>query len=183
VRKFSALLLVLAASCSTPEVKPTDNARKSFDAWAQAARSGDAEKTLAGFSDAKKSEWLYQLLEDNDPIARRWRGELTGTPRTQLDLWWGVSHKRGNGRDEILNAGVLYHPSFAKMFREYFMQTANSIRDQFSRLEIAQVYGDDSGITVAVKCVAGAPTELYGLVYERDGWKIDTYRQPLSVNK
>lgn len=183
MRKISALLVVLAASCATPAPKPVDTARKSFESWANAAKAGDAEKTLDGFSDAKKSEWLYQLLEDNDPVARRWRGELTGGPRTQLDLWWGIAHNRRNGREEVLSSGVLYHPSFVKMFREYFMQTANAIRAQFSVLEISQVYGDDTGVTVVVKCGVGAPSELYGLVYERDGWKIDSYRQPLTQNK
>jgi hypothetical protein len=50
-----------------------------------------------------------------------------------------------------------------------------------SRLQIAQVYGDDSGVTVAVRNGVGA-TELYGMIYERDGWKIDAHRQPLSQN-
>lgn len=183
MRKIAALVLMLAASCATPEATPVQSARKTFESWANAARSGDAEKTLDGFSDAKKSEWIYQLLEANDPIARRWRGELTGGPRTQLDLWWGQAHKRGDGRSEVLSAAVLTHPSFVRMFREYFMQTANAIRDQFAKLEVSQVYGDDTGITVVVKCGMGAPSELYGLVYERDGWKIDTYRQPLSQNR
>ncbi len=181
MRRIAAVLL-LAMGCASQETKQTDVARKTFEEWARAASAGDAEKTLAMFSDARKSEWLFERLEENDAIARRWRGELSGAARTDLDLWWGISHRNGNGR-EPLRASVLAHPSFIQMFREYFMQSANAIKNQLSKLEVTNVYGDDTGITVAVRCGAGAPTELYGLVYERDGWKIDTYRQPLASPK
>jgi len=56
------------------------------------------------------------------------------------------------------------------------------IRAQMSRLQIAQVYGEDSGVTVAVKNGVNS-TELYGLVFERDGWKIDGHRQPLTQGR
>jgi hypothetical protein len=179
VKKFAAVWLLVAAGCASPEPKQTEVARRTFEDWTKAAAAGDAEKTLAMFSDAKKSEWLFDLLEENDAIARRWRGELTGAARTDLDLWWGISHRNGNGR-EPLRASVLTHPSFIQMFREYFTRTAGAIKTQLSKLEVTNVYGDDTGITVAVRGGPGAPTELYGLVYERDGWKIDTYRQPLT---
>jgi hypothetical protein len=189
VRNFAGVLLwvaggwtLLATGCATPESKQTDVARKTFQDWAKAAAAGDADKTLAMFTDAKKSEWLFERLEEGDPLASRWRGELTGPVRTDLDLWWGIAHKTRNGRDP-LRATVLAHPTFLQLWREYFMQSAAAIKMQLSKLEVTSVYGDDSGITVAVKCGAGAPTELYGLVYERDGWKIDTYRQPLSAPK
>jgi len=180
VRRFIAVLL-LAAGCASQEPKQTEVARKMFEEWARAAATGDAEKTLSMFSDAKKSEWLFERLEENDALARRWRGELTGGPRTDLDLWWGLSHKKGSGRDPVA-ATVLGHPTFIQLFREYFMRTVTAIKNQFSRLEVTNIYGDDTGITVAVKCGAGAPTEMYGLVYERDGWKIDSYRQPLATS-
>ena len=188
MKRFAAVLVLaggwtlLSAGCATPEAKQTDVARKTFQDWAKSAAAGDAEKTFAMFSDARKSEWLFERLEENDALTRRWRGELTGTARTELDLWWGVAHRTGNGR-EPLRSTVLAHPSFLQLFREFFMQSAGAIKTQMSKLEVTSVYGDDTGITVAVKCGAGAPTELYGLVYERDGWKIDTYRQPLSAPK
>ena len=181
MRRFAAVLL-LAAGCASQEAKQTDVARKSFEDWAKATAAGDVEKSLGMLSDARKSEWLFQRLEEGDPIATRWRGELTGVARTELDLWWGIAHRSGNGR-EPLRATVLAHPSFIKLFREYFTLSAGAIKNQFSKLEVTNAYGDDSGITIAVRCGAGAPTELYGLIFERDGWKIDTYRQPLGSPK
>jgi hypothetical protein len=179
VRKFAALLL-LAASCAAEKPKDSQIARKAFEDWAKSAVSGDAEKTLAGFSDARKSEWLFDRFVENHLIVRKWRGELTGEARTHLDLWLGVSKRNGNGRDAPLQPIVLDHPSFAPMFREFFLLTAQGIKDSLSKLEIAQVYGDDSGVTVAVRAGPGAPTELYGLIFESGRWKIDTYRQPLN---
>jgi hypothetical protein len=181
VKKLAALLL-LTASCASEPTKQVDLARKQFEEWRSAAVAGDAEKTLAALSDAKKSEWLFELLEENDPRANRWRGELTGGPRTDLDLWWGVAHRTRSGR-EPLSAAVLYHPSFAALFREYFTLTASEIRRQMAKLEIIRVYGDDTGVTINVRQGAGARSEMYGLIYERDGWKIDTYSEGLTGQK
>jgi hypothetical protein len=176
VKKFAAAALVLlAVSCSEP-LRQTDFARKAFEDWAKAAAAGDAEKTLAGFTDAKKSEWLFERFVEDDEIVRRWRGRLTGEPRTNLDLWLGVVKRQGSGRASVLPPNVLDHPSFVDMFREYFAQTAKAIRDSLSRVQIAEVYGDDSGITVAVKTSPGSPTVLYGLLYENNGWKIDVWK-------
>ena len=175
MRTFAAALMLLAVSCAQPP-KQTDFAKKAFEDWAKAAADGDADRTLAGFTDARKSEWLYERFLENDAIARKWRAELTGTPRTHLDLWLGVSGRHGNGRAEPLQPIVLDHPSFVAMFREYFGLTAKGIKSKLSRVEVAEVYGDDSGVTVAVKTGPGTPTVLYGMVFEGNGWKIDTYK-------
>jgi len=182
VRKL-AVLLVFAASCATPTAKETDGARKAFEEWAKAASSGDAERTLAGFSDANKSAWLYERLNENDPRTRRWRGDLTGTPRTALDLWWGQALKNGNGRDEPVSSVVLTHPTFLRMFREYFTAEAQSIQTGLSRAEVTQAYGDASGVTVLVKSAPGMPVEYYQMVYEGNRWKIDLYKPPQPGGK
>jgi len=181
VRKL-AVLLALTASCSGgPQV--TEGARKAFEDWAKAAASGDAEKTLAGFSDAKKSDWLYDRLTENDPLAKLWRGDLTGEARTQLDLWWGNSLKHGNGRDEPLRDIVLTHPSFVQLFRQYFIREAKSIQTGLARAEVTTTYGDSTGVTVLVKSGPGAPVEYYGMIFEGNGWKIDAYKPPQQGGK
>lgn len=171
-----ALLAVFAASCSTESLKMGDMARKEFEAWAKAAVSGDAEKTFAGCSDANLSEWLFKRLEENDAIVRRWRGQLTGRPRTDLDLWWGISRRNGNGRAEVVSQNVLRDPSFAQLFRNFYMLTLDDIRTQFSRMEISHVYGDDTGVTIVAKMGHGPPM-LVGLVFEDNRWKIDTTKE------
>jgi len=177
VRKF-AVLLAFAASCANENLKETEGARRAFEEWAKAASAGDAEKTLAGFSDANKSQWLYIRLNENDPRTRQWRGQLTGGPRTALDLWWGQALKHGNGRDEPLHSMVLDHPSFLQLFREFFVLEARAIQTGLSRAEVTNTYGDDSGVTVLVKSGLGKPIEYYQMVYEGNGWKIDLYKPP-----
>jgi hypothetical protein len=181
VRKF-AVLLVLAASCAEAPTQ-SDGARKAFQEWAKAASSGDAEATLAGISDRNKSDWLYDRLTENDSLARKWRGELTGSPRTALDLWWDQALKRGNGRDQPLQSSVLYLPSFTQLFREYFVREAKAIQTGLSRAEVTNTYGDDTGVTVLVRCGPGMPIEYYGMIYEGNGWKIDIYRPPQPTGK
>ena len=188
MRKAATLLILgcFAASCNpeTNKSKVSTSAREMFENWVRACVDGDVAKVFAGMSDGYKSGWIYDRLGESDTAARRWRGDLTGQARTDLDLWLGVAKKREDGREESLPPSVLDHPSFAGLFRDLFMRDFNSggIRVQMSRLQIAQVYGDDSGVTVAVKNGINT-TELYGLIYERDGWKVDAHRQPLMQGK
>jgi hypothetical protein len=44
---------------------------------------------------------------------------------------------------------------------------------------VAQGFADDTGVTIAIKNGAGT-TELYGMVAEVDGWKVDAHREPLG---
>jgi hypothetical protein len=185
LKKIAVLLVASLASCGGSEVTEkggearNKSAREAFESWVRAAVDGDAAKTFFMLSDGNKSNWVFDRLEEGDASARRWRGELTGTARTDLDLWWGVAKQRQSGRDEPLPSSVLLHPALAQLFTEFFVRTASGIKIQMSRLQIANIYGDDSGVTVAVRNGIGA-TELYGMIYERDGWKIDAHRQPLS---
>jgi len=188
VRKAIALVMLgcCAASCTpeTNKAKASTGAREMFENWVRACVDGDVAKVFAGMSDGYKSGWIFDRLGESDTAARRWRGDLAGQARTDLDLWLGVAKKREDGREESLPTSVLDHPSFAALFRELFMRDYNGggIRAQMSRLQIAQVYGDDSGVTVAVKNGVNS-TELYGLVFERDGWKVDAHRQPLTQGR
>jgi hypothetical protein len=175
---------MLAASCSseqsTSKSQTTDIARQAFENWVRACVEGEWLKVFRGMSDAYKSGWLFDRFGESDSDARRWRGDLSGQARTDLDLWLGVAKRRDDGREEPLPSSVLDHPTFAELFRELFMRDYNGggIRSQMSRLQIARVYRDDSGVTIAVKNGVNS-TELYGLTNERDGWKVDGHRQPL----
>ena len=179
--KRLALASLLLASCSSPSAQEanTEVVRQVFEGWVRAAVSGDADKVFAMFSDPYKSNWLFDRLQAGDALIRHWRGELTGRPKTELDLWWGIAKKKGNGREDVLPESVLRQPSLGQLFKSYFLQEAGVVKLQLSRVTISQVFSDDSGVTVAIKNGQGA-TELYGLINEPDGWKIDNYRQPLN---
>jgi len=184
VNKAAALMILIALSpsCGPSTLDRSGSAKVTFEDWVRACVAGDAPKVFNGMSDAYKSGWLFDRFDEADPTTRRWRGELTGEARTDLDLWLGVAKKRETGRESILPISVLQHPSLTGLFKELFMKTYGGIKIQMSRIQIAQVYSDDSGVTVAVKNSMSS-TELYGLVYERDGWKIDAHRQPLTQSR
>ena len=185
MRKAISLFVLgtLVASCSSDPGAPKvlNGAREAFEDWVRACVDGDSNKVFRGMSDGYKSGWLFDRLEELDPETRRWRGDLTGPARTDLDLWLGMAKKHGDGREESLPATVLDHPTFGMLFRELFMRdySGGGIRTQMSRIQISNVYGDDSGVTVTVKNGVKT-TELYGLIFEHGAWKIDGHRQPLQ---
>ncbi len=186
MRHFAAMGLLLALpSCSPAEPTQVETARAAFQDWMKALAEADSARTFRMMSDANKSQWLYERLEENDPPARRWRGDMSergkadpkaAIARTDLDLWWAQAHKNGNGRDEPLPETVLEDPTFVVLWNEYIKKNANALKFRMSRVQIGQIYADDSGVTVAAR--TGTKTELWGLVYERDGWKVDNYREP-----
>jgi hypothetical protein len=188
VKKAAALLILgtLAASCAseTAATKSGNNAQEMFENWVRACVDGNALKVFRGMSDGYKSGWLYERFGESDSAARRWRGDLTGKARTDLDLWLGVAKRHGDGREEVLPNAVLEDPTLAQLFSELFKRDFESggIKIQMSRLQIAKVYTDDSGVTIAVKNAVGS-TELYGMIYDREGWKVDAHRQPLQQGR
>ena len=179
--KRCLVLLCLACSCSSPPAPgQSEGATEAFKQWIQAAVDGNAQKTFDMLSLACKSEWIYKLLEQNDPTARQWRGTLTGPARTDLDLWWGRAHKEQSGRVYLLEPTVAADPSFFRLYQTYFTQAAGEIRAEFSRLQIAQVYSDDTGVTLTAKPSPTAAPVLCGFVFEGGGWKLDHMLEPVS---
>jgi hypothetical protein len=169
-------MLALMSCTSIPD---GSTARGTFEAWVRAAIAGDADTTFGMLSAPNRSEWLFQRLQGDDEIVRRWRGDLSGTPhRTDLDLWWGHCKTNRGARAERLPNSVLTHPSLLSLWREYFAQEAPATKHWMSKLEIVKVYEDETGATVSIRNVSGR-MELYGMVPEPGGWKIDTHRDGL----
>lgn len=178
MKRLAVLLFLLTASCGGDVKDSTADAIKAFEAWVKACVAGDGEAVFRGMSEGFKSGWLYDRLNEADPVARRWRGELTGTARTDLDLWWGLAKKRNDGRKDQLPPSVLNHPSLMGLFKD-ILADETGVRSQMARVAVAQGFADDTGVTIAIKNGAGT-TELYGMVAEVDGWKVDAHREPLG---
>lgn len=179
-RTLSTLALAgLLASCASTGPKPAEAALETFKQWVKDTVEGKADASFAGLALTFQSEWLYLRAADNDGIFRDWRGGLTGTPRTELDIWIDFCKRTRakTGRAEEAPASVLRHPSLRVLWKAYFTAEAGAVSFQLSRLEIIKAYADDSGVTIAVRSAAQR-TELYGLVMTSGGWKIDNYRQP-----
>jgi hypothetical protein len=58
------------------------------------------------------------------------------------------------------------------------MQSLARVRQEFSTLKVAEVYADDTGASIAVRTTVGT-TELYQLIPEGAGWKIDHHRSSI----
>ncbi len=180
ILKGAALALAgLLASCASTGPKPEEAALETFKQWVRDTVAGNAEASFAGLAPAYQSEWLYLRAADNDGVYRDWRGALTGTARTELDIWYEFCKRTRakSGRAEEAPASVLRHPSLQGLWKTYFAAEAKAVAFQLSRLEIIKAYADESGVTIAVRSAAQR-TELYGLALTGGGWKIDNYRQP-----
>jgi hypothetical protein len=177
----AATLLALSACASTQE-KPEDLALEAFKTWVKASVEGDAKACFEGLSPSYTSEWLFGRASDNDGVFRDWRGSLSGTARTDLDLWIDFCKKNRakSGRAESAPDTVLRHPALLALWKAYFEQEKIAVAGQLSRLEIVRAYGDDTGVTVVVRGV-GSRTEMYGMALTAFGWKIDNHRPPVQA--
>ncbi len=189
MRKLVPALLVLA-SCDALEPfekEPVDHevresARKAFEMWRVAAVHGRSDEVFAGLSVGNKSKWLFDRLQESDSLALDWRAGLSGTSaRTDLDLWWGLCKDefRKYGEPRVTAMPDTVHQELLPLWNRIFALQRAAVRGQMERMQVHEVYADSTGATVAVQNVAGG-TELYGLVVELNGWKIDHQRQPLG---
>ena len=176
--RTSILGLLLLASCAT-ETAIQRESREAFESYIQAAVEGDPVKTFTLLSDTFKSEWVFQRLEVGDGPARRWRGELQGQARTDLDLWWEYckKHRENRPRADRLPVSVLAHPSLPALWNEYFQADRNAYRVRFSGMQVMEVYPGDGGVTLTARNGEGR-TEMFGLIAETEGWKIDNHKPP-----
>jgi hypothetical protein len=177
VRKVLPAILFLAACepfdpVDEKTAQAQAEARGAFEKWLDDTLQGKAEASFAGFSASFRSQWLFERLGDEDSVARDWRGRLTGSTRTDLDLWLEHSRKNRRPRVETLPDTVLRHPSLVELWKTYFALERESVKRQMSRLEIAEVYSDPSGVSILVRNAIGR-REMYGMVYEDGTWRID----------
>ncbi len=176
MRRLLAALAFLA-SCSSLTARQ-EEIREAFEAWRDGAAAGDAERTFRGMSAGLKSEWAFQRLAAGDSLALDWRARLTGTARTDLDLWLEHQKKYRKGRALPLPATVLEDPSFGRMWADCFRRDLQAVKFQFAGLAVTSVYTDDNGATVVARNVLGR-SEMYSMALEPDGWKVDGHRESL----
>jgi hypothetical protein len=189
-RLFPAL--VLLASCDalepferergggSPELKAS--ALEAFERWRLAAVQGRSEEVFHGLSLGNKSKWLFERLQEGDSLTLDWRAGIAGTTaRTDLDLWWGLckDEYRKSGEPRVTSMPDSVHLVLVPLWNRLFALQQGAVRAQMERVQAREVYADNTGATVAVQNGAGT-VELYGMVVELDGWKIDHQRQPLG---
>jgi hypothetical protein len=189
MRRSACAILLLLAGCDALEPfdpqpmkdeKTREEARAAFEAWRAALVAGKSEEAWQGISEGNRSQWLFGLLSESDPLASEWRRTLQGSPRVDLDLWFEFCRKHKLQRAELLPGTVAAHPSLLKLWKDVFALQSGAIKYQMSRLEILEVYADAGGVTVSARNALGR-TEFYAMGLEPGGWKVDHTRSSLRA--
>lgn len=182
MRTFWAASLAVALGLAACEDLPPDmDSRKiqvedAFVAWVNHLVKGNADAAFRGLSEANKSHWLFELLRREDRTAHAWRLKLDGRSRTDVDLWLSYFKDKSDGRPERLSTELLDSPGVQEVWRVTFEEQKDAVRTQMSNLRVLEVYAEDAAASVIVRNVVGK-TEMYQLVYERGGWKVDHHRE------
>jgi hypothetical protein len=175
---WAAALAVALAACE--ELPPDTDAQKlqvedAFVAWVNQLVKGNADAAYRGLSEANKSQWLFDLLKRGDRTANAWRLKLEGRARTDIDLWLNYFKDKSDGRPERLPTEVLDSEGVLAVWRTTFEEQKDPIKVQMAKLRILEIYTDDAAASVIVRNVVGK-TEMYQMVFERGGWKVDHHR-------
>ncbi len=180
----AALLLVLAA-CEDlpPEATPEElRVEDAFHAWLDALSSGDAATSWRMLSEGNRSQWLFDLLRAEDRTAHAWRLKLPGQTRTDVDLWYNFHKDRKLDRVAKLPSTLLDDPSLYAVWKATFDAQKESIRQEMSKIKVTKVYADGPNATVTV-LNAVSKLEMFQLIIERGGWKIDHHKEGSSVKQ
>jgi len=179
-----AMLAALAAcepfepAVDETKLRAQNEAQEAFEKWVDDTLKGNAEANYRGTSDRMKSRWLFERLREEDSLARDWRFRLTGSARTDLDLW--LAHNEKNpSRVELLPSSVLATPSLADLWKDYFKLQFPAIKEQFTRLEIAQVFSDEQAVSILLRSSLGR--DMVELVPAEGTWKVNHYKRAPGI--
>jgi hypothetical protein len=174
----AALFITLAACEDLPPERTVGQhqVEDAFNTWLDALVAGDAVTSFRMLSDGNKSQWLFDLLKGEDRAAHAWRLKLEGKPRTDVDLWYTYFKDKPNDRVERLSTSVLDSPAVLALWKETFDGQKEGIRQEMSRMKVTDVFADGAAATVTVVNAIGKP-EMFQLIIERGGWKVDHHKQ------
>jgi hypothetical protein len=175
MRGFAAAFILLVSCEPFPGEAGGEmgDSRDAFEYWRGLVVDGRFSECVQMMTQSYKSQWLYDVLTKGDFSAGQWRAKLTGPARTDLDLWFSEAGKDASaGRVLMLPRSVLAEPSLNPLLASYLVAERAELADQFRRLQIVKVSADEYGVTVLVHNRRGDP-ELYQLVVESGGWKVD----------
>ncbi len=178
MKKLAAALLVLSSCASAGRESEASDA---FWAWAQAMVEGDADVAIGRMTPAWRSEWLYGLLRQRDPSATLWRERLSGTARTDLDLWiYTNDNRKSDERVISLPVTVGTHPSLHELFVKILSEDRAGSEARFTGMEVKRVVVEGRGATIAVSS-RNRPTEYFAMIWDGTGWQVDGHVQPRST--
>lgn len=175
---WAVAVLAVLAGCEdlpaerTPAQQEVEDA---FQDWLDALTGGDAATAFRMLTDGNKSQWLFDLLKGEDRAAHTWRLKLEGQARTDVDLWYNYFKDRGSDRVSPLSTAILDSPGVFAVWKETFDSQREAIRLEMSRLRVSTIYTDGAAATVTVLNAINK-AEMYQMVIERGGWRIDHHK-------
>ena len=179
MRTAWALIAVAAlAGCEdlpaerTPAEQQVEDA---FQDWLDALIDGDATTSFRMLSDGNKSQWLFDLLKGEDRTAHAWRLKLEPQVRTDVDLWYNYFKDKKADRVDRLPSTLLDTPGVFAVWKATFDGQRENIRLEMSRIKVTSIYTDGGGATVTILNAINK-SEMYQMIIERGGWKIDHHK-------
>ena len=179
---LAAALAFALAACE--ELPPERDSRQidvedAFIGWVNHLVKGNADAAYRGLSEANKSNWLFDLLRRGDRTANAWLRKLEGRTRTDVDLWFNYFKDKKDNRVEKLPTSLLDHPTVLDLWRTTFEEQKEAVRIQMSNIQISEVFAEAAAASIVVRNIQGK-TEMYQMIFERAGWKIDHHRQSVQ---
>ena len=150
-----------------------------FLTWVEHLTKGNTDAAYQGLSEQNKSQWLFDLLRAEDRAAHAWRLKLEGGTRTDVDLWFNYFKEKRDVRVERLPTALLDDPSVRELWRSTFDSQKEAIQIQMSKIQISEVFAEVAAASIIIRNMQGK-SEMYQMIYERSGWKIDHHRQAMQ---
>ncbi|MHC4605454.1 MAG: hypothetical protein ACYTAF_00775 [Planctomycetota bacterium] len=167
-------------SCTVPEEQKESprerDAREVFEQWRKAFVEGRWDGVYAGMSLRMKTLWLWGMHGIGDEGLKKamegHRRKLPKELRDEYDDWRGRNVIRKEERVEILPVSILQGAWLKDLLSEHFTRRKKPLAEEFRQVKILQVFADESGVSVLIENYR-KDQELYSLVEDPGGWKVD----------
>lgn len=171
------LLLAGCASGAQGEFAERKRAvREAFERWNASVAQGDVEAVYRGMSSGMKSHWLWTRIGDtSDNVTLRYVSSIDADTKPFLNDWMKANKNANPDRAFKLPMPVLTSAWLFNLFKETFQAGRAIAMSQADQRRVAEVYVDADGVSILTSMKG--TIELYVMVYEGDGWKVDGHRE------
>ncbi len=190
MRHWTLVLAVVVAGCmpqsnlrppeSPEEERAREAARKMFAQWNESLAKGDAQATYVGMSCALRSDWLWRRMQDKvDSITPPHMDKLDADALLVLGKWSSINEghtKRTGSRATRLPESFLTSQWLFELYAAHFESVKAFAIGQAKMRKVVETYADQSGVTIITD--SAGHKELYELIVEGDGFKVNMSREP-----
>jgi len=187
MRRVALMAALVAVGCYPAERSPGDSSRvdtdaerdaqrvsrDAFEKWNEANKRLDAETSWRGMTRSLRQTWLWGRLRDNtDQDTQLHLKRLDAEERKILDKWYEAHEKWQPQRAEMLPESILNGRWLFNLYRQTMERARGDIQTQAEARRVLEVYvGLDGGVTILTDTLG--VRELYDMMFEGDGWKVN----------